>query len=87
LSTDRGGLGTNLSNPEDSSSYARRSGFTIEHRLRERVMGKKLNWSASKRRKVARALSIKTENERMKHDAATKWLKKAEQREAIQRMR
>jgi len=50
-------------------------------------MGKKLNWSASKRRKIWRALSIKMENERMKNDAATKWLKKAEQREAIQRMR
>ena len=45
-------------------------------------MGKKLNWSASKRRKIWRALSIKMENERMKNDTAARWLKIAERQAA-----
>jgi hypothetical protein len=50
-------------------------------------MTKKLNWSSSKRRKIHRtALSIKEETDRMKTDAAAKWLKKAERRAANKRI-
>lgn len=49
-------------------------------------MGKKLSWSASKRRNIRPALSIKDEFERMKTDAAAKWLKKADRPKPIQRM-
>ena len=79
LGTDRGGLGTSPSKQGSPLPVAQVSPLSTDY---ERVLGKKLKWLVSKRRKITRALSIKTESERTKTEAAARWLKIAERQAA-----